>query len=170
MFPSLVLCVAVVGDATTAGTEEPPCSEDPICLLLFRGTSRKMFASSASSSDRGKIAWRHLLAAGRLPAALVGASSTVSSAAQWTSSVLMLVWAAGSAACGQSTPGGGDTNIAARSRPFHCDTKRGQQSISCYNMTLQLKGGINYLWGRSGQFEGVLDVVQPDVIGIGQVE
>ena len=37
-------------------------------------------------------------------------------------------------------------------------------------MTLQLKGGIIYLWGRSSQLEGMLDVVQPDVIGIGQVE
>ena len=37
-------------------------------------------------------------------------------------------------------------------------------------MTLQLKGGIIYLWGRLGQLEGVLDVVQPDIIGIGQVE
>ena len=169
-FPSFVLCVVVVGDVTTTGPEEPPCSVGPICLLLFRGTSRQMSASSASSSDRGKMAWRHLLAAGRLPAALVDASSVVSSTAQWTSSVLALVWTAGLAACGQSTPGGGDTNTAARSRPLHCDTKRGQQSISCYNMTLQLKGGINYLWGRSSQLEGVLDVIQPDVIGIGQVE
>ena len=116
--PPLVFYVAVVGDAITAGTEEPPCSADPICLLLFRGMSRKMSASSVSSSERGKMAWRRLLAADRLPAALADASSTTSNAAQWTSSVLALVWAAGPATCGQSTPGGGDTNTAARSRPL----------------------------------------------------
>ena len=37
-------------------------------------------------------------------------------------------------------------------------------------MILQVQGSIIYLWGRSGQLEGVLDVVQPDVIGISQVE
>ena len=29
----------------------------------------------------------------------------------------------------------------------------------CYNMILQVQGSIIYLWGRSGQLEGVLDVV-----------
>ena len=55
--PPLVLYVAVVGDAITTGIEEPPCSVDSICLLLFRGMSRKMSASSVSSSERGKMAW-----------------------------------------------------------------------------------------------------------------
>ena len=37
-------------------------------------------------------------------------------------------------------------------------------------MTLQLKGGVIYLWGRSSQLEGVLNGVQRNIIGIGQVE
>ena len=37
-------------------------------------------------------------------------------------------------------------------------------------MTLQLKGGVIYLWGRSSQLEGVLDGVQRNITGIGQVE
>ena len=102
-------------DAITAGTEEPPCSVDPICLLLFRGTSRKMSASSVSSSKRGKMAWQRLLASGRLLATLAVTSSPTLSTAQSTSSVLALVWAVEPAICGQSTPGGGDTNTAARS-------------------------------------------------------
>ena len=113
--PLLVLCVAVVGDAITAGTEEPPCSVDPICLLLFRGMSRKMSASSVSSSERGKMAWRRLLASGRLLAALAVTSSPTPSTAQSMSSVLALVWAVELAICSQSTLGGGGTNTAARS-------------------------------------------------------
>ena len=31
----LVLCIAVVGDAIPTGMEEPPCSVDSGCLLLF---------------------------------------------------------------------------------------------------------------------------------------
>ena len=113
--PLLVFCVAVVGGAITAGIEELPCSVDPICLLLFRGMSRKMSASSVSSSERGKMAWRHLLAAGHLLAALAVTSSPTLSTAQSTSSVLALVWVVEPAICGQSTPGGGDTNTAAQS-------------------------------------------------------
>jgi len=37
-------------------------------------------------------------------------------------------------------------------------------------MTLQLKGGVIYLWGRSSQFEGVFDGVQYNIIWIGQIE
>ena len=142
-----------VGDVGPIGTEEPPCSIDSSCFLLFRGTSRKVPASSpssASSSDQAKIAWRRLLAgfssgsssgslilsappvsrvvtdlffdclgaAGRLPAALAAASSLAPSTAQSTSSIPTLVWVVGSAPCCQSTPGGGDTNTVALSRPL----------------------------------------------------
>ena len=113
--PPLVFCVAVVGGAITTGTEELPYSVDPICLLLFRGMSRKISGSSVSSSERGKMAWRRLLASGRLLAALAVTSSPTPSTAQSTPSVLALVWAVEPAICGQSTPGGGDTNTAARS-------------------------------------------------------
>ena len=92
--PPLVFCVAVVSGAITAGTEELPCSVDPICLLLFRGMSRNMSASSVSSSERGKMAWRRLLASCRLLAALAVTSSPTPSTAQSTPSVLALVWAA----------------------------------------------------------------------------
>ena len=53
--PPLVLRVVVVDDVGLIGTEEPPCSIDSSCLLLFRGMSRKMSASSVSSSDKVKI-------------------------------------------------------------------------------------------------------------------
>ena len=134
--PSTLMChFEFYGYSNSASKSQPPpllrFSEQALspvppntCMgsvLYFRGTSRKMSASSASSSDRGKIAWRRLLATGRLPAALVGASSVVSSAAQWTSSILALVWATRSAACGQSTAGGGlDFYLVERLFPGPC--------------------------------------------------
>jgi hypothetical protein len=36
---------------------------------------------------------------------------------------------------------------------------KGDNTVNfCYNITLQVQGNIIYLWGRSGQLEGVLDV------------
>ena len=63
--PPLVFRAAVVSDVGPTGTKEPPCSIDSNRLLLFRGTSRKVSASSpssVSSSDQAKIAYRRLLA------------------------------------------------------------------------------------------------------------
>jgi len=54
-----------VDDVGPMGTDETPCPIDSSCFLLFRGTSRKVSASSpssASSSDQVKIACRRLLA------------------------------------------------------------------------------------------------------------
>ena len=44
------------------------------------------------------------------------------SMAQSTSSMLALVWEVGPATCGQTTPGGGDTNIVALSLPLIWET------------------------------------------------
>ena len=54
--PPLVLGAAVVCDVSPNSTKEPPCSVDSSCLLLFRGTSQKMSASSISSSNNVKMA------------------------------------------------------------------------------------------------------------------
>ena len=86
----LVLRAAVVDDVSPTGMEEPPCSVDSSCLLLFRGMSQKMSASSVSSFDKVKIARRRLLVAGCLPVALAAASSPTPSTAQSTSSPPML--------------------------------------------------------------------------------
>ena len=54
-----------VGNVGPIGMEETPCSIDSSCFLLFRGTSRKVSASSpssASSFDQAKITCRCLLA------------------------------------------------------------------------------------------------------------
>jgi len=54
-----------VDDVGPIGADETPCPIDSSCFLLFRGTSRKVSASSpssASSSDQAKIACRRLLA------------------------------------------------------------------------------------------------------------
>jgi hypothetical protein len=61
----LATSFTVIGDVGPTGVEEPPCSIDSSCFLLFRGTSRKMSASSpssTSSSDQAKITCRRLLA------------------------------------------------------------------------------------------------------------
>ena len=54
-----------INDVGPIGANETPCPIDSSCFLLFRGTSRKVSASSpssASSSDQTKIACRRLLA------------------------------------------------------------------------------------------------------------
>ena len=54
-----------IDDVGPIGVDETPCPIDSSCFLLFRGTSRKVSASSpssASSSDQAKNACRRLLA------------------------------------------------------------------------------------------------------------
>ena len=53
-----------VDDVGPIGADETPCPIDSSCFLLFRGASRKVSASSpssTSSSDQAKIAYRRLL-------------------------------------------------------------------------------------------------------------
>ena len=104
------------------------------CLLarFSSGSSSGSLILSAPSVSRvvTDLFFDYLGAAGRLPAALAAASSPALSTTQSmsSSSISMLVWVVGSAPCGQSTPGGGDTNIVALSRPLTWVTKGSEHS------------------------------------------